>query len=139
MNSTGGSLLGPEYWLNLSSNANQRHIYPSNRPNKFTIKLPVPLHFFNANYKVALWYISVPTFWNVINERNNKFCTRKRGETTKQRVQLPGTEARREIIIPPPPINPIFVWTESVPDGDSEALDPQAGGAGNGEIGRAHV
>jgi hypothetical protein len=101
----GGSLLGDDFWLNLSSNVDQYDLYPDNKPNRFTVKLPVPLHFYNHHYKVALWNITVPTFWNVITAQNREVYQRKLLGTSRV-LKYPSRFETVVVRIKAPPKNP---------------------------------
>jgi hypothetical protein len=96
------SYMKDEFWVHLSSNADTDDLYPDNRPDKFTVRLPIQLPFFNKKYKVALWYISIPTFWNVINDKNKRVLLgRRKMKTVKKDVPFHIKTFTIEIPAPP--------------------------------------
>jgi hypothetical protein len=97
--------LRDDFWVHLSSNVDQSDLFPNNRPDKFTCRLPTQLQFFGERVKVAVWYISIPTFWNVINETNRIFWHRKFTIGTKTLV-IPGAIDKHKVNVgraPPKP------------------------------------
>jgi hypothetical protein len=104
------SFMEDDFWAHLSSNVDNEELYPDNRPNKFTVRLPVQLNFFNKHYKVALWYVSIPTFWNVINDKNKKVLVGEK-KTRTQRVERPFRVHTVQVQIPSPPQMPTTTGT----------------------------